>query len=490
MGPSMDHMIRKALPLQVFIVGMCLTGFGVINTVRDYLSYPVMSRISVLEEVNVKFPAVTLCNLNRVSCENLRMAMESRQDRNYTRELCTILILGKCARAGPWAPSTASRCSRALNVDAAAAATDDDEAATAAEMTFRESFNRLPASLRVEIGHRMNDTVVKCRMNGKPCDLERHFRSFSSFKYGNCFSFNDYLVGSGIEVSRAGPAFGLQLELFLDAASYLGGGLTPASGFRVGLSQQDTPMDLENAGINIQSGQLTSVGTKMRELTRLPHPYPSECLYSWDVLASCTNATSQTVAALGNIRYTNMYCQRLCLLIKTRTNCGCYNADLDVNPAGLLDKPGSRICSKRNASEVECAAAMVQELGPCLECRSACQEVVYEQLISTAKWPADSFVDHYTGRLDATDRGRDKEEEEEALVRREFSRLEIYLEGKEVTLISEYALITSKDLLVGLGGALSLWLGMSFVTIIEVAEVTTELIFGRWTKCLADKTAN
>ena len=66
-----------------------------------------MSRISVLEEVNVQFPAVTVCNLNRVNCENLRTAMESRQDRNYTRELCNILILGKCARPG--APSTASR---------------------------------------------------------------------------------------------------------------------------------------------------------------------------------------------------------------------------------------------------------------------------------------------------------------------------------------------------------------------------------------------
>ena len=372
------------------------------------------------------------------------------------------------------------RC-QPLNV----AANDDDEAA---ERTFRESFNRLPSSLRVEIGHRMNDTIAKCRMNGKPCDLESHFRSFSSFKYGNCFSFNDYLVGSGLEVSRAGPAFGLQLELFLDAASYLGGGLSPAQGFRVGLSQQDTPVDLENVGINIQSGQLTSVGTKMRELARLPQPYPSDCLHSWDVLASCINATPQTAEALGSIRYTNMYCQRLCLLLKTKNECGCFNADLDVNPAGLLHKPGSRICSKKNASEVECTAAMVQKLGPCPECRSACQEIVYEQLISTAKWPADSFVGLYTARLDATGR-HGVEKKEEALVRREFSRLEIYLEGKEVTVISEYALITSKDLLVGLGGALSLWLGMSFVTMIEVAEMTTELIFGRFPQCLADKTA-
>lgn len=356
-------------------------------------------------------------------------------------------------------------------------------------MMFRESYNGLPSSLRVKIGHRMNDTIVKCRMNGKSCDLEREFRSFSSFKYGTCFSFNDYLVKSRIRVGRIGPSFGLQLELFLDASSYLGGALSPSSGFRVGIAQQDSPVDLENVGINVESGKLTSLGAKMRELSRLADPYPSDCHHSWDTLVGGIGLTSLSTESLSDIRYTNMYCQRVCLLIQTRRKCDCYNTDLDVNPAGFLDEPGMRVCSKVNASEAECTSEVFEETSTCPECHSACQEVFYEKVVSMAEWPAERYLEHYVND-DARMARFGKSGDMRTLVRREFSRLEVYLDGKEVTKIREEARITSKNLVTSLGGALSLFLGMNFVTLVEVAEMMAEVSFGRFPRWVAVKTAN
>ena len=86
----MRNMIFR-FSFQVFIVGICLTGFGVINTVRDYLSYPVMTKVSVREEDNVDFPAVTICNLNRVNCENLRATIQVRSLHDVTDNTNTIL---------------------------------------------------------------------------------------------------------------------------------------------------------------------------------------------------------------------------------------------------------------------------------------------------------------------------------------------------------------------------------------------------------------
>lgn len=405
---------------------------------------------------------------------------KARHDSNYTQELCKILILGMCIESQGTAMS--KKTSECRNLDFAVS--NDNEA----EVMFQESYNGLPSSLRIKIGHRMNDTIVKCRMNGKSCDLKREFRSFSSFKYGTCFSFNDYLVQSRIRVGRIGPSFGLQLELFLDATSYLGGGLSPSSGFRVGIAQQDTPVDLENVGINLESGKLTSLGAKVRELSRLEDPYPSDCHHSWDVLVSGIGMTSQSTGSLSDIRYTSLYCQRVCLLIQTKRKCNCFNTDLDVNPAGFLDEPGLRTCSKVNASEAECTSELLEEPSTCPECHSACHEIFYEKVLSMAVWPAERYLEHYASdaRVARFGDGADRK----ALVRREFGRLEIYLDGKEVTKIEEEALITSKNLVTSLGGALSLFLGMSFVTLIEVGEMTAEALFGRLPRWLAVKRAS
>ena len=481
----MAHFLAQPYVLvtfQVFVVGISLTGFGVISTVNDYLSYPVMTKVSVREEDNVDFPAVTICNLNRVNCENLHAVIRGRQYSNYTEKLCKILILGECIDSG--AVARFREASECRNVGPPVA--NDDEA----EMMFGESYNGLPSSLRVRIGHRMRDTIVRCRMNGKACDLRREFRSFSSFKYGTCFSFNDYLVKSRIKVGRAGPSFGLELELFLDATSHLGGGLSPASGFRVGIAQQDSPVDLENVGVNLEPGKLTSLGLKMRELSRLADPYPSDCHHSWDRLLGGIGTTEVTPSpeSLSDIRYTNLYCQRVCLLVQTKRRCDCYNTDLDVNPAGFLDRPGLRICSKMNASDAECTGGLFEETSTCPQCHAACREMFYERVVSTAVWPAERNLEHYANDARMARYG-DGGGDRRAWVRREFSRVEIYLDGKEVTKIEEEALITSKNLVTSLGGALSLFLGMSFVTLMEVAELTAEIVFSLFPRWLAVKTA-
>ncbi len=61
----------------------------------------------------------------------------------------------------------------------------------------------------------------------------------------------------------------------------------------------------------------------------------------------------------------------------------------------------------------------------------------------------------------------------------EFVRLEIYLENKEVTRIAEEPQVPWKQMVVNLGGALSLYLGMSFVTVVEVVEMILEMIITR-----------
>ncbi len=50
---------------------MCFTVRGIVQVVVDFYARPVITNINVTHKAEVPFPAVTVCNLNRVHCLNL-----------------------------------------------------------------------------------------------------------------------------------------------------------------------------------------------------------------------------------------------------------------------------------------------------------------------------------------------------------------------------------------------------------------------------------
>ena len=49
----------------LFVAGLCVTVPALIDTVNDYLSYPVSTKVQMVSADNATFPAVTICGLNR-----------------------------------------------------------------------------------------------------------------------------------------------------------------------------------------------------------------------------------------------------------------------------------------------------------------------------------------------------------------------------------------------------------------------------------------
>ena len=50
---------------------MFMTVLGVIWTAEDYASSPIVTSVTVKNQHKLEFPAVTLCNLNKLHCGNL-----------------------------------------------------------------------------------------------------------------------------------------------------------------------------------------------------------------------------------------------------------------------------------------------------------------------------------------------------------------------------------------------------------------------------------
>lgn len=62
-------------------------------------------------------------------------------------------------------------------------------------------------------------------------------------------------------------------------------------------------------------------------------------------------------------------------------------------------------------------------------------------------------------------------------IEKEYVKVQIYFKELQVESIFQEAQLPLKELIVSLGGALSLWLGLSFVTLVEVAEFFCCLLF-------------
>ena len=62
-------------------------------------------------------------------------------------------------------------------------------------------------------------------------------------------------------------------------------------------------------------------------------------------------------------------------------------------------------------------------------------------------------------------------------VSHEFARLHVYYKSLKSEVIAETPMVTTRQFINNLGGALSLWLGISFVTILEVVELIIDVAF-------------
>ena len=65
--------------LIIFSVFGYYTVDGIVKTFQDYYDYPVVTSTEIAYKAEVDFPAVTVCNLNRVNCHNAFIAMYNIQ---------------------------------------------------------------------------------------------------------------------------------------------------------------------------------------------------------------------------------------------------------------------------------------------------------------------------------------------------------------------------------------------------------------------------
>ena len=211
------HVILKIILFLFVLTTFGITSYLVIESIMDYYSYEVSTTSRSFYENATPFPKVMFCNVNQFATQ-------------YAYNL------------------------------------------TQANMS---DGNSLPDSLKKKLGHNLDDILVECWFNARPCDMDDFVWSFDA-KYGNCFAFN-----AKSRSIMPGFEFGLQLTVYVNIYERLLNLTTKSPAILGAVFRIENSSYLSYSAPNdilISPGFQTNIVVKREFNSILPKPY-SGCEY-------------------------------------------------------------------------------------------------------------------------------------------------------------------------------------------------------------------
>ncbi|XP_055938032.1 degenerin mec-4-like [Argiope bruennichi] len=275
--------------------------------------YPVIINLKVLKEPKLEFPAVSVCNINRMKFEEVK------------------LEVGKGAVAEPLIISE-----RRYNYKTYQSNSNTTKAKNNSLLDFTKKWYQMNVKERFIKGHDPSVFIHKCTWNGKICP-KQYLSHFNNLRYGNCVTFNkkkDLMFNFDSSFGN-----GLQLILDLEPEKYLP--ITPVVGAVLVIHDpEDTPTP-EEKGYIITPGYETFIGLKQSILVRLPAPYKDHCVdYSANFLDNIRNKKE---------------CIRKCIQMANYNQCRCIDLTF-----GILND--LKFCDLSNDTEVQCLNSVLEHM--------------------------------------------------------------------------------------------------------------------------------
>ncbi|EDO34318.1 predicted protein [Nematostella vectensis] len=238
------------------------------------------------------------------------------------------------------------------------------------------------------LGHQFDSLVRKCSWRGSDCRANattgRYWGRFWHNKYGNCFVFNPLIGWNGkkrraLTALRAGPNYGLTLELNVEQDEYIDG-LSTKAGAVIQVSPVGYMPFPEEEGIDVSPGFSTSIALTKVKISRV------------DAFGnrSCVNEiTEKDRENLYHVKYNATYsktaCLNFCLAYNQRKTCNCMEYRFPVEEEA--------VCDTMNKTTVECLRRVremlkMKKLNCTAECSAPCNQETYKTTSSFSMWPA------------------------------------------------------------------------------------------------------
>ncbi|XP_078348652.1 acid-sensing ion channel 2-like isoform X1 [Oculina patagonica] len=436
------------------IAATAYTYYGTIS-LRKYVSKPVKTVISQETPTDgLKFPAVTICNLNLFMKSKIDVADDDENFENMglnisgcseTRAVRGNLTCGQallCAY-GWFGEAVVKGCNKTIQQDII------DALNRSSDRLFNE------AEFLTNYGHDMAGMfVVYCRfMKGIKCSDKDFVPKLTP--EGICFTFNSGRRKTALHELLEGPDLGLNILLDVQTNETTLGQFS--TGLKVIVHDQNTFVNW-HSGFNILPGTQATVAVKLRKHIRLPAPFKTDC-------------RQEKLPGIGT--YTKDGCIYQCIANTTVAQCGCRST-------GLRDPEKVPLCSFQDQGCVEKSQKDVN-LKAC-SCSNACSELEYESRVSYSKFPSDSIIEilhHFYGKL-----------ESDNYMKENYVFLQVGFQHLAYEQREDVSTYGAESLLGEWGGNMGLFLGCSLLTLCEFIHFLVEVVMARIRKRSVQTTPN
>ncbi|GIY16693.1 acid-sensing ion channel 1C [Caerostris darwini] len=316
-----------------------------------YFTYPVVVNLQVEQEKRMEFPAVTVCNLNRMKLKYEMCLLENPKSRD-----CVVLTQPNSGSLVLSERRNYLSCTSQLN------GTKMKEAVT--RVSFLEKYSQLRVEKKKRFGHFKRELVEHCSFNGKISDVFE-FKDILNPRYGNCFT-NKFT--NLVTTTRSEGSTGLEMILNVEPDDYLP--ISHTVGARIVIHSPSDNPNPEDNGINIIPGYETIIYLRQTVMRRLPAPYKDRCV-------SYQNNQDRLMKS-------QTLCMQACIQQYNYKECGCVEPSL---PAKLSMKR----CNATNTSEICCLDDVMNQLaihGTDCECPLSCNSTYYNEKRTMTIWPS------------------------------------------------------------------------------------------------------
>ena len=422
----------KIVWLICFMVSFGGCAWFMVNSINDYLQNEVVTSFRVNYVNELTFPVIGICNLNFVTKEPLNAYIVSRRGKDNP------------------------------------------------EMFFLEplrfvAFNLFKNNKRM-IDFDPNDIFLGYTFAREETlsNFSKDWHIYYDSQYGACLKFNSLQndVAQQKIVYGGGYSFGFEIELFIGDVDKNNNIFSREHGFILFIQNQSI-FDSQNIqGIKIMPGTSTSIILSKNSWKKKPKPY-SDCTAD---LTSKDSHPSQIYkeSFLQNKTYSYFDCFNLCYSNLVESKCKCSISTLNSNIRKCyFDDDLAQNDFTCYTTTFKLVASDPSIMNAC-DCPVECERTYFTYLPTYSQFPTLKYSSYLLESDLITTKYPNITTYED--LKKNVARIEIFFDEMKETVIEESVKTEMSDLISNLGGTLGLFLGLSFLSLIEFVEVFLQAI--------------
>ncbi len=423
-------LIVKAVWCICFLVSFGFCCWFIVESIFSYLSYDIVTSIKVSFENKLKFPIVSICNLNYFATDYSFLVTKALF--NSTQPDMSLMF-----------------------------------------------FAKILSNLMVEkygldnkkLGYGLNETIINCNFSWEKCNLTNDFEEYFDNWYGRCIRFNSgkNMYGESVEqkyVYQSGTFGALDLQFFIGSASSNDKPFSYENGFNIFINDKIVNT-MTKEGIRISAGSSISLAVDKNMVKRKAKPY-SDCTENLIDIDSYNSEFYRKVL-IQNKKYDFNDCSYLCFQKYLGQECGCqasiygklvFYTDMRIcslpdDNMTLIDMQNDNICFSTNVAKFANKPADQRDC----DCPFECDVTNYDHKISWAEFPTKQYYLNYLSQSKLIKSKLSSINYND--VKQSVARVQIFYDDLKQTLIEENEKTKISDLVSNIGGTLGLFLGIN-----------------------------